>query len=125
MQARRCLDEGTDEAWQIDNESQPVNPRWRRNAAQTPFLRPPNPDSSIVAPLRVFDGAHPILTLRAILAGSWQSEPCGAARGKASTAKIETNLGVPKHCDINMVAAGRGPPTHRGKLIAEFEFLAV
>jgi hypothetical protein len=64
MQARRCLDEGTDEAWQIENESQPVNPRWRRNAAQTPFLRPPNPDSSIVAPLRVFDGAHSILALR-------------------------------------------------------------
>jgi hypothetical protein len=35
VQARRCLDEGTDEAWQIDNETQPADPKWRRNAAQT------------------------------------------------------------------------------------------
>jgi hypothetical protein len=35
VQARRCSDEGIDEAWQIDNESQPVDPKWRRIAAQT------------------------------------------------------------------------------------------
>jgi hypothetical protein len=67
VQARHCLDKGAHEAWQIGNDPSPINPEVAVYCRQTTFLRPPNSDSSIVAPLRVFDGANPILALRAIL----------------------------------------------------------
>jgi hypothetical protein len=61
------LRQSFDEAWQISNDCYPIDPIHAANRKTGASLRASNPDSSIVAPLRVIDGFSPNLVLRPIL----------------------------------------------------------